>query len=221
MNVILISLAPIVAVIVFIYWKDKLDKEPIKLLIYSFLMGILSTIVTLIISFIIDWVGIFKISTNGYSSLASCILGIGLVEEFSKFIFVRFYCYKKDAFSEPFDGITYAVMVSMGFAALENVLYVYKGGIGIGVMRMLTAVPAHAVFAIIMGYFLGFQKFYPDKKYHGIIGLFLASCVHGIYDFYLLNAQFNNMFILYWVILFRGSIYLSLKAIKMHQSHKI
>lgn len=219
MYLILISLAPIVAIIVFIYWKDKLDKEPNKLLIYSFLMGLLSIVVTLVISFIIEKIGLFRSSINGYSSLASCILGIGLVEEFSKFIFVRFYCYKKDAFSEPFDGITYAVMVSMGFAALENVLYVYKGGIGIGVMRMLTAVPAHAVFAIIMGYFLGFQKFYPDKKYHGIIGLFLASCVHGIYDFYLLNAKFNNMFILYWVILFGASIYLSLKAIKIHQTH--
>jgi RsiW-degrading membrane proteinase PrsW (M82 family) len=220
MSIILISLAPVFAIIIFIYWKDKLDKEPKKILFISFLMGILSVIVTLIISYIINGFS-FDFSTgNKYQSLASCILGIGLVEEFSKFLFVRYYCFKKEAFNEPFDGITYAVMVSMGFAALENILYVSENGIGVGIIRMFTAVPAHAIFAIIMGYFLGIQKL-NNKKYYGFIGLGIASVIHGLYDFYLFNAKFNLFFLLYWLILFSVSIYLSVKAIKIHQSHKL
>jgi RsiW-degrading membrane proteinase PrsW (M82 family) len=219
MKLLLISLAPVLAIIIFIYWKDKLDKEPKKLLFYSFLMGILSVFVTLIISFIINGFSLDHNNLNKYQSLLSCILGIGLVEEFSKFIFVRFYCYKKDAFNEPFDGITYAVMVSMGFAALENILYVFDNGMSVGIARMFTAVPAHAVFAIIMGYYLGIQKI-KHKKYSGMIGLFLAAVIHGLYDYFLFNMKFNTMFLIYWLILFGVSIYLSFKAIKIHQSHK-
>ena len=219
MQLLLISLAPVMAIIIFIYWKDKLDKEPKKLLFYSFLMGILSIVVTLIISYVINGFSLEHSDDTNYRSLLSCILGIGLVEEFSKFIFVRFYCYKKDAFNEPFDGITYAVMVSMGFAALENILYVFDNGMGIGIARMFTAVPAHAVFAIIMGYYLGVQKIH-HKKYAGIIGLFLAAIIHGLYDYFLFNLEYNSMFLIYWFILFIASIYLSFKAIKIHQSHK-
>ncbi len=219
MQLLLISLAPVMAIIIFIYWKDKLDKEPKKLLFYSFLMGILSIVVTLIISYVINGFSLEHSDDSNYRSLLSCILGIGLVEEFSKFIFVRFYCYKKDAFNEPFDGITYAVMVSMGFAALENILYVFDNGMGIGIARMFTAVPAHAVFAIIMGYYLGIQKIH-HKKYAGIIGLFLAAIIHGLYDYFLFNLEYNSMFLIYWFILFIVSIYLSFKAIKIHQSHK-
>ena len=219
MQLLLISLAPVMAIIIFIYWKDKLDKEPKKLLFYSFLMGILSIVVTLIISYVINGFSLEHSDDSNYRSLLSCILGIGLVEEFSKFIFVRFYCYKKDAFNEPFDGITYAVMVSMGFAALENILYVFDNGMGIGIARMFTAVPAHAVFAIIMGYYLGVQKIH-HKKYAGIIGLFLAAIIHGLYDYFLFNLEYNSMFLIYWFILFIVSIYLSFKAIKIHQSHK-
>ena len=172
-----------------------------------------------IISYVINGFSLEHSDDSNYRSLLSCILGIGLVEEFSKFIFVRFYCYKKDAFNEPFDGITYAVMVSMGFAALENILYVFDNGMGIGIARMFTAVPAHAVFAIIMGYYLGIQKIH-HKKYAGIIGLFLAAIIHGLYDYFLFNLEYNSMFLIYWFILFIVSIYLSFKAIKIHQSHK-
>ena len=84
---------------------------------------------------------------------------MALVEEFSKYIIVRFYAQKKNEFNEPFDGIVYAVMVSMGFAALENILYTYQYGFGVGVTRAFTAVLAHATFGVIMGYFMGKAKF--------------------------------------------------------------
>lgn len=214
----LIAIAPALAICIFIYWKDKFDKEPKKLLITSFFLGSFSIIITLIISYFIHFIDFNEVNTNQVWSLVSCILGIGLVEEFSKFIFVRFYAYKKNEFNEPFDGITYSVMVAMGFAAVENTLYVIDGGASIGVIRMFTSVPAHATFGIIMGFFLGLQKINHQKSF-GIIGLLLAATFHGLYDFYLMNIKFNYLYGFYWFILFLISIYLSFKAIKIHQNH--
>lgn len=150
-------------------------------------------------------------------SFVSCFIGIGLVEEYSKFIFVRYYTYKKKDFNEPFDGIVYCVMVSMGFATLENILYVYKGGESVAWMRMFTAVPMHAVFAIFMGYFMGIQKFY-NKKNFAIIGLLIAALIHGIYDFVLMYPDFNaGIKILGFLACIVLGIRHSLKAMKIHQ----
>ena len=80
---------------------------------------------------------------------AFCFVGLG--EEFSKFFFIRVYIFRKKDFNEPFDGIIYAVMVSMGFATAENIFYVINGGLSTGFVRMFTAVPAHAAFAIYNG----------------------------------------------------------------------
>ena len=88
---------------------------------------------------------------------------VALVEEFSKYIIVKYYAQNNREFNEPFDGIVYAVMVSMGFAALENVLYVYQYGSSTGITRAFTAVPAHATFGILMGYFMGKAKFSKNK----------------------------------------------------------
>ncbi len=214
----LLAIAPALAICIFIYWKDKFDKEPKKLLITSFFLGAFSTIITLIISYLVHFIDFNEVNINQVWSLISCILGIGLVEEFSKFIFVRFYAYNKKEFNEPFDGITYSVMVAMGFATVENTLYVIDGGASIGVIRMFTSVPAHATFGIIMGFFLGLQKI-NNKKSFGIFGLLLAATFHGLYDFYLMNIKFNYLYGLYWFILFVISIYLSFKAIKIHQNH--
>ena len=120
-----LAIAPGIAICMYIYFKDKYEKEPIKLLVISFLLGVLSVVPTLILSYLGKAIiGFNPGSTHFLFSLTSCVIGIGLVEEFSKFIFVRYYAYKKDDFNEPFDGIVYCVMVSMGFATFENILYV-------------------------------------------------------------------------------------------------
>ena len=74
------------------------------------------------------------------------------------------YAYRKKEFDEPFDGIVYAVMVGMGFATVENISYVSQYGLMTGIMRLFMAVPAHASFAIIMGYFMGKARFSAKKE---------------------------------------------------------
>lgn len=210
-----LALAPGVAIGVYIYLKDKHEREPIGLLMRSFFFGILSIFVTLIISAIINQ--FVTINEQDVSEQAvHAFLIVALVEEFSKFIFIRGILYNNKNFNEPFDGIVYAVMVGMGFATFENILYVFQGGIGTAIMRMLTAVPAHATFAVLMGYYLGKAKFEHKKSYYAFHALGIATLFHGAYD-YCLFISFVPGIVLGALASLIIAIWLSRKAIKIHQ----
>jgi RsiW-degrading membrane proteinase PrsW (M82 family) len=122
---------------------------------------------------------------------------VALSEEGGKFLGLRVYSYNQKRFDEPLDGIVYAVMISMGFATVENIKYLTeyaeKGTeLSLGLRRMITAVPAHASFAVIMGYFIGKAKFEPDnnkKVLLSVAGLLGAILFHGTYDFFILMTD--------------------------------
>jgi RsiW-degrading membrane proteinase PrsW (M82 family) len=143
------------------------------------------------------------------------------VEEFSKFAFVRFILYRNKNFNEPFDGIVYAVMVSMGFATLENVFYVFNFGYTTGVLRMFTAVPAHATFGILMGYYLGLAKFSHTRGLIlTLVALLVPTAFHGAYDYFWFIAEIQNVYTGIWVcaiISLLVAFALSRKAIRLHQ----
>ncbi len=210
-----IALAPGLAIGVYIYLKDKHEKEPIGLLVKSFFYGILSTFVTLAISGAINqFVTIDETSIS--EQAVHAFLMVALVEEFSKFIFIRGFLYRNKNFNEPFDGIVYAVMVGMGFATFENIFYVAEGGMGVAILRMFTAVPAHATFAILMGYYLGKEKFEHKKSYYALHALGIATLFHGAYDYFLFMSFIPGIALGALVSLVLG-VYLSRKAIKLHQ----
>lgn len=209
-----LALAPGVAIGLYIYLKDHHEREPIGLLIRAFLFGALATLITLAISVPIGkFIPINE--TDLKEQAIHAFLIVALVEEFSKFIFVRGIFYRNENFNEPFDGIVYSVMVSMGFATLENVLYVWSGGVGTALLRMFTAVPAHACFGILMGYFLGKAKFEHRKAHYAIYALLVATLFHGAYDYF--------WFISFVPVIWTGAlaslglaIFLSRKAINIH-----
>jgi RsiW-degrading membrane proteinase PrsW (M82 family) len=177
------ALAPGVAIGLYIYLKDHHEREPISLLISAFCLGIVSVLITWAISAPLG--RLIPIDESNLSEQAvHAFLIVALVEEFSKFIFVRFLFYRNENFNEPFDGIVYSVMVGMGFATFENLLYVFDGGMGTALLRMFTAVPAHASFAILMGYFLGKAKFEHGKGHYGLYALIVATLFHGAYDYF-------------------------------------
>ncbi|MCF6182195.1 PrsW family glutamic-type intramembrane protease [Lutibacter sp.] len=219
MNLLILASAPVIAVIIFIYIKDKYEKEPKLLLFYSFLLGaIASILISSILYYLYDVLLPHPDKLNVFHQFLKAFLMVGLVEEFSKYIIVRYYAQPKKDFNEPFDGIIYAVMVSMGFAFVENVLYVFEGGIKVAFLRALTAIPAHAVFAIIMGYFMGIAKFSNHKTKWNLIGLSLAILFHGSYDFFLF-INFIPGFSIGAFISLGAGIILARKAIKIHQNN--
>lgn len=210
-----LALAPGAAIGLYIYLKDKHEREPLGLLMRSFFFGILSVFVTLLISRVISAFITIDEQSVGEQAVHAFLI-VALVEEFSKFIFVRGILYNNPNFNEPFDGIVYSVMVSMGFATFENILYVTDGGISTALMRMFTAVPAHATFAILMGFYLGKAKFEHKKSYYAIHALAVAALFHGAYD-YCLFISFVPGIVFGALASLVVGIWLSRKAIKIHQ----
>jgi len=217
MELIIYALAPVAVVIFYIYLKDKYEKEPKRLLIISFLLG---AIVSIIITTLLY--GIFKLAlplTNSLSvfqQFVQAFFVVGFSEELSKYLIVLFFAQRNKAFNEPFDGIVYAVMVSMGFAATENIMYVMDSGATTALLRAFTAIPAHATFGILMGYFMGKAKFSNNRMVLNLTGLGLAILFHGAYDFFLFIDFIPGIWVGAFVSLIIGII-LSRKAIKKHQ----
>jgi len=212
-----LALAPGAAIGLYIYFKDKYEREPIGLVVMSFFMGVVSTVITLLISWPVNWIIPVNEKSVSEQALHAFIL-VAFIEEFSKFIFVRWVLYPNKNFNEPFDGIVYAVSVSLGFAGLENILYVMNSndGVATGIMRMFTAVPAHATFAVLMGYFMGIAKCEKGKSHDVWYGLAAATLFHGAYDYFWFISYIPGLWAGAIASLVIG-IALSKKAIKMHQ----
>lgn len=230
LSLLALSLAPGIAIIFYIYSKDKYDREPFENLFISFLLGVICTVpAALIQRYGTPLMGVFipRFSLAYYFVWAFLLVGIS--EEGCKFLVLRLYSYRQAAFNEPFDGIVYSVMVAMGFATLENVLYVFQHGVATGLLRMFLAVPAHACFGVLMGYHAGLAKFDVIKApYHMLKGIALAVFFHGAYDFFLFlqdHPDVARFGLLSQVCLIAGSllsywlaIRLSLRSIRQHQA---
>ncbi|MBL7723275.1 MAG: PrsW family intramembrane metalloprotease [Chitinophagaceae bacterium] len=193
MQYIAIALAPGIAISLFIFYKDVYNREPRFNLIISFLLGCIAIIPAIIfeqafqytIDGTITGVAIFSYAVVAFS------------EEFSKFLGLRLYSYNRKSFDEPLDGIVYSVMVGMGFATLENLMYVLKfaevgRGMEVGISRMFLSVPAHGTFAVVMGYFVGKAKFNSGKSLMLMItGILGAVFFHGTFDFFLFINKYS------------------------------
>ncbi len=219
MNLLVAATTPVLIVIIYIYIKDKYEKESKRILLYTFLLGaILSIVITTILYLFFDLFLPLKNNFSIWQQFVKAFFVVALIEEFSKYIMVRYYAQPRKGFNEPFDGIVYAVMVSMGFAAVENIFYVLEGGMNVAIIRAFTAIPAHATFAILMGYYMGKAKFSNNKAKLNLIGLLLAVLFHGAYDFFLFINFIPGISIGAFISLIIG-IVLSRKAIKAHQEN--
>ena len=219
MSLVLFAIAPVFVILTYIYIQDKYEKEPLGLLLLNFFLGAVVSII--IVTVIYLFTGHFLPLTDEFSiwqQFVQAFLVVALSEEFSKYIIVKYFAQPRKAFNEPYDGIVYAVMVSMGFACTENVLYVLDGGYQTAVLRAFTAVPAHATFGILMGYYMGLAKFSKNRLQLNLTGLFLAVIFHGAYDFFLFINFVPGISIGALVSLIIA-IVLSKKAIKKHQEN--
>jgi len=227
MNWLILAIAPGVAISAYIIFKDQYNREPRRHLILSFLLGMLSILPALLLETLAQ--GIVSIFPDFFKSTAgiaiNAYLFVALPEEICKFFMLSWYAYRKKEFDEPFDGIVYAVMVGMGFATVENISYVSQFGMMTGIMRLFLAVPAHATFAIIMGYFMGKARFSAQKEHFLLFfGVFWAIVFHGSYDFFLFlqenhkTGTDNTSLLLFLgaVVSLVTGVMLSKKAIKEH-----
>lgn len=167
------------------FYKRDLNPEPRGVLIKTFILGILIIVPVVIIAGPLCLLA-FKIDHPMLAGFYMALLCAAIPEEFFKYLVVTRYSARNPAFDEPMDGIVYGATASLGFATLENILYVVRGGWTVAVVRALTAVPCHACLGAILGYYVGQGRFSADQKGSARLGLFIAIVLHGLYDFPLL-----------------------------------
>ncbi len=185
MNIFALALGPVVALLFFFWVKDRYEREPFKYLLLTLGAGVVAAIPVVIVEIL--WVHIsYDISALTAGELAFVtFIEIGLTEEFFKALAFFIPIYWSRHMNEPYDGIMYAVAAALGFAAIENVMYVLMGGIPAAFIRALTAVPAHAMMGLFIGYFAGRAKFAKRKwakPFLILLGFSIAVVLHGLYD---------------------------------------
>ncbi|MFM7730836.1 MAG: PrsW family glutamic-type intramembrane protease [Flavobacteriales bacterium] len=186
MNFLIASLAPGVIIMYLIYRHD-LEKEPIKMLIKAFSGGIGSIFLSLCISIPLG----LALKPEGISSAGfDAFLGAALPEELAKWLIFYWIIRSSKHFDQYYDGILYAIFISMGFALVENLLYVFAGGMGVAVMRAVLSVPGHMLFAIPMGYYFSLSRFEqgPKATIHLALSIAIPVLLHGLFDFLLMYA---------------------------------
>ena len=239
MNFLLLILAilPVILICHYIYRKDK-RKEPKGLLSKLFIFGILSALLTLSLTAILQLIiPFFKINiqsiNNDYFLLFIYVfIGVALIEELSKFLLVYWGSYNNKNFDELYDGMVYCVYVSLGFACFENILYIlglakesYLLGLQTALMRGIMSVPCHAFFAIFMGHFLGLAKYYQKKKNKKLerknllLSVLIPLLVHGLYDYvvFLGGGIYFSIVIVIVILLYIYCIYTVKKISKQNK----
>lgn len=225
----ILSVLPVIVLLVYIYRSDKYEKEPLGLLAGAFGLGIVSVFVVVLLP-LPD--GYAPFSVNWLNAVFSAFCCAGIPEELVKFFFLYVLIWKNKNFNEFFDGIVYAVFISLGFACIENITYVFgnetfRSSVQVGIARAILSVPAHFLFAVIMGYFFSLAKFVPKHRLRYLLmSITLAILAHGIFDAILMifNTVSDTFFgDIITVVLFVLFIYfdirlwkIGLKYIKKH-----
>jgi RsiW-degrading membrane proteinase PrsW (M82 family) len=186
-NILIAALLPIAILLYYIARKDKFSPEPTGQLLKAFFFGILSIPVSMCISGPLCSLGFFtnNPATMG-EAVATSFYGAAIPEEIAKFLMFWLVVRKNRYFDEKMDGIVYAVCVSLGFAAFENVMYLVSNSeafVSVGIARALFAVPGHFCFGIAMGYYYSLARFYPgaSSKTKALV-LVAPIIIHGLYD---------------------------------------
>ncbi len=180
------AIIPVVYLLYYFYKKDSQKPEPIGLIFKVFFFGILGVFVAVFFEVLVSTLKpFFAFSIIAYIGFEAFVVA-GLVEESVKLYIVKKSIYKNEKFDEIMDGIIYTIAVSLGFACFENIIYVMGSGIGVAILRGVTAVPMHAIMSGIMGYYIGQAKFASSSQEEKRLikkGLKIAILLHGTYDF--------------------------------------
>ena len=200
LDLLILAIAPVATIILWIYLKDKYDKEPIRVLSKFFILGILVSTLAIYAEEILIKTNIF---TGKINIFYMSFIVAGLVEEGLKELVLIPNLLKEKSFNERLDGIIYSVFLSLGFATIEN--------FEVGIIRSIISVPAHMMFAVIMGYYISKYRFTSSKakkRKYLTLSIVLPILLHGVFDF-ILMIQYRwsiIVFIVYIVYLWKSSL---------------
>ena len=201
-RLVIIAIIPAAIIIFGIYLSDRHDREPFRVLLLTYILGALTVIPSIIVEEILISLNIFP---GVLGAFYNAFIVAALTEEYFKRLALLKYPYKTKFFNEKLDGIVYGIFSSMGFATVENIVYVvyrYANNPHVGLYRGVFSVPAHAVFAITMGYYLSLAKYDTEetrKRVNLRRSLYMPILLHGTFNFILMSRipQLTALFIPY------------------------
>lgn len=208
----LAALIPPIFLLRKIYKLDTIEKEPGTFIVRLFVFGGFSIVpAALIESYIMNSMlhACFSDTTTLLYSIVNNFVCIALIEEGVKFIVLKSASWESPEFNFRFDAIVYAVAVSLGFAAAENIGYVAMYGMQTALVRAVTSIPGHCIFGIYMGYYFGMARYMANrgregmKRFYLILSIAVPMLLHGAYDLCATSGTANGMvpFLIYVVIL--------------------
>ncbi|MDM5298560.1 glutamic-type intramembrane protease PrsW [Bacillus pumilus] len=179
------GLAPGIALLSYFYLKDQYDNEPVHMVIRSFMLGVILVFPTMFIQYVLQEENIAT------SPILISFVTSGFLEESLKWFILMVSVYAHVQFDEHYDGIVYGISVSLGFATLENILYLVGHGVEFAFSRALLPVSSHALFGVVMGFYIGKARFSHKKEQRKwlFLSLMLPVLFHGLYDFILLAME--------------------------------
>ncbi len=199
----ILAILPGIVLFVLVWRFDKTEKEPPKLLRKLFLFGALTTISTIIIGTLGEKLFFFLDPESLLYVIIDNFLLVALIEESGKFFVLKKITWNHPAFDYTFDAVIYAVTSSLGFAVIENIVYLIDSDITTAILRAVLSVPGHVIYGVFMGYYYGIAKVEDIRgntdasKTCLIKALIIPAALHGFYDF-CLDA---DMWFLYIVVL--------------------
>jgi RsiW-degrading membrane proteinase PrsW (M82 family) len=217
----LIALAPGLFLIWYFYHRDRYEPEPKKKIVKIFLIGAVMVVPAAVIELLLGSL-VNRFSAGLVNIFLLSFFVIAPAEELLKYLAVRKWIYNSLEFDEIMDGIVYAVAASLGFATIENVFYVLQLGIATGILRAFLAVPGHALFGALMGYYIGQAKFNKAKETQLLLkGIILAILCHGLYDFLVLTRSIFSSFVIFLLVVLSLWIRKQLKKAEIQSRKRV
>ncbi len=226
----LLAILPVILLLIYIYKMDSYEKEPIGLLVKLVILGVISAVPAILLEQVgtVILEGIFgkqnpMVAPSYLYTFLNTFIIVAISEELVKFLAAFLLTWKNPAFNFKFDGIVYCFYASMGFALIENILYVFArtGGASVGtaIARALLAIPAHGMFSVFMGYYYGEAKFCQVTgnkagiKSNIARGFLISIILHGFYDFCLLSGSII-MVVAFFLFVIIADVYTVMKISK-------
>ena len=211
-SIITAAIAPALALISFFYLRNEMFTEPRRTLLRAFLYGAIITFPILFIQYVLHAEGVFE------HSFFSDVLFASAIEEFFKWIIIFVVILRHVEFDDPYDGVLYGVAVSLGFATVENIIYLLSFGINEAFIRAMLPVSSHALFGVVMGYYFGKGKFSTNnrEKEYLFLAFLAAFILHFSYNTILMIKD-NFLYIMVPFMLFLW--WFALRKVKRAHEH--
>ena len=205
------AVIPAIALLYLVYRADRVEKEPPMLLLRLVIMGIVATSVAKVIEYAGSYIlnAIFRYETVLYDVLIYFGV-VAFAEEGAKYALLKRVTWREPQFNCRFDGVVYAVFVSLGFALWENIGYVMMHGLGTAMIRALTAVPGHACFGVFMGCWYAQARALCNRgdesgsRSMRVLAVLLPALLHGAYDYLAVSAGYLSTwyFVIFVILMF-------------------